>query len=113
DVEHGIPTTVVCLLLRPGSPLRNIAERLVREALRATDYVFLEADEQRALIAVVLAGTDERGAEAFERRVRELAAGALGTPMPRLGNSLLIHRIVPGDVGQSILGRLRTKDLVA
>jgi len=113
DVEHGLPATVVCLLLRPEGPLRDIAEQLLREVLRATDHVFLEADEQRALIAVLLAGTDGRGAAAFERRVRELAARKLGTPVPRLGNSLLIHRLARGDTGQSVLGRLRTKDLVA
>jgi len=33
--------------------------------------------------------------------------------VPRLGNSLLIHRLARGDTGQSVLGRLRTKDLVA
>ncbi|MGA7118712.1 MAG: hypothetical protein WBY94_01370 [Polyangiaceae bacterium] len=113
DVEQGIPTTVVCLVLRPESPLRDVAERLLFDVLRTSDYVHLETDDQRAVIAVILAGTDQRGAEAFERRVRGLVARELGNAVPRLGNSLLIHRVSRGDTRQSILGRLRTKDLVA
>jgi hypothetical protein len=90
--QHGVPSTVAVLVVRPGSPVGEIVDTLLGGALEAADvpYAFRDPNGQR-YVFILLPAADERGAAALDQRLRRIVERELRTTLQGAGVSYSAH----------------------